>query len=65
MKRFQLILTLLSEDGKEIMLYERVESNEALEMLGKFQLTIVRMMEKLRDEAIQKERSRYVDDIPF
>lgn len=60
-KRCQLIMTLLSKDGKEVKVYERVEGYSMTELLAKFQLTIIKVMEEL-----SKERAQVIyDDIPF
>lgn len=63
-KRCQLILTLLSKDGKTVQLYERVEGHSMTELLAKFQLTIIRAMEELKKEELDAIRGTD-DDIPF
>lgn len=63
-KRFQLILTVLSKDGKTVQHYERVEGHSMIEVMAKFNLTIIRVMEELKKEEISELRSED-DDIPF
>lgn len=57
-------MTLLSKDGKEVKMYERIEGYSMTELLAKFQLTIIRVMEELKKEEIDGIRS-IDDDIPF